>query len=166
MAATVEIKLAQAEDAGAILRFLRQATIESDAVMIPHLERVTTNEEEKNITVINDSNDCIILLAVLEQEIVGMVTVMRLAKQPEVGELGVVVEKQYWHQEIGQLLVDEAEYWFVNYSSLRRLTLDVFTDNVPAINLYRKMNFTVREHRIVSGRQALQMDFKFTKTDE
>lgn len=160
MAEEVEIKLATPASATAILSFLHQATTESDAVNIPHLEKVTTKEERENIQVINDSDDCIILLAVLGEEIVGIVTVMRLAEQPQVGELGVIVAKKYWHQGIGQLLVDEAEYWFANYSSLTGLTLDVFEDNVPAINLYKKMNFVVREHLLVSGRKALQMDFK------
>ena len=135
MSETVEIKLAEPENAAAILNFLRQAATESDAVTIPHLEKITAKEEFKNIQIINGVNDCIILLA-------------------------VIVAKKYWHQGIGQLLVDEAEYWFVNYSSLVRLTLDVFEDNVPAINLYRKMNFVVREHRLVSGRKALQMDYR------
>ena len=56
--------------------------------------------------------------------------------------------------------MSEAESWTANYSSLAQLSLDVFEDNVPAINFYRKMNFVVREHRLVSGRKALQMDYR------
>lgn len=41
MSETVEIKLAEPENAAAILNFLRQAATESDAVTIPHLEKVT-----------------------------------------------------------------------------------------------------------------------------
>ena len=160
MSETVKIKLAEPEDAAVILNFLRQAATESDAVTIPHLERVTAKEERENIQIINSVDDCIMLLAVFEKEIVGMVTIMRLPNETQMGELGVIVAKKYWHQGIGQLLVDEAEYWFANYSSLALLTLDVFEDNVPAINLYRKMNFVVREHRLVSGRKALQMDYR------
>lgn len=160
MTDTVEVKLASPENAQAVLEFLRQSATESDAVEIPHLDKVTVKEEQENIRVINQSDDCVILLAVLGKELVGMVTVMRLADQPQVGELGVIVAKKYWHQGIGQLLVDEAEYWYVHYSSLSHLTLDVFEDNVPAINLYRKMNFVVRTHTKVDGRAALQMDFR------
>ena len=160
MTDTVEVKLASPENAQAVLEFLRQSATESDAVEIPHLDKVTVKEEQENIRVINQSDDCVILLAVLGKELVGMVTVMRLADQPQVGELGVIVAKKYWHQGIGQLLVDEAEYWYVHYSSLSRLTLDVFEDNVPAINLYRKMNFVVRTHTKVDDRAALQMDFR------
>lgn len=163
MSETVKVKLAEVDDAPAILEFLRQAKTESDAVTIPHLEKVTGSQEAENIKIINESDDCIILLATLGTQIVGLVTVMRLSDEPATGELGVIVAEKYWHQGIGQLLVDEAEYWFENYSSLKNLTLDVFEDNVPAIHLYRKMNFEVREHIRIGERSALQMDYRIKK---
>lgn len=159
MADTVKIKLAEPKDASKVLSFLRQAATESDAVTIPHLERVTVKEEQENIQVIDDSDDCVILLAILGDQIIGIVTVMRLAEKTEMGELGVIVAQKYWHQGIGQLLVDEAQYWYSNYSSLSGLVLDVFEDNLPAINLYRKMNFVVQKHVQIAGRPALLMTY-------
>lgn len=159
MADTVKIKLAEPKDASKVLSFLRQAATESDAVTIPHLERVTVKEEQENLQVIDDSDDCVILLAILGDQIIGIVTVMRLAEKPEMGELGVIVAQKYWHQGIGQLLVDEAQYWYSNYSSLSGLVLDVFEDNLPAINLYRKMNFVVQKHVQIAGRPALLMTY-------
>lgn len=159
MADTVKIKLAEPKDASKVLSFLRQAATESDAVTIPHLERVTVKEEQENLQVINDSDDCVILLAILGDQIIGIVTVMRLAEKPEMGELGVIVAQKYWRQGIGQLLVDEAQYWYSNYSSLSGLVLDVFEANLPAINLYRKMNFVVQKHVQIAGRPALLMTY-------
>ncbi|MBD7895182.1 GNAT family N-acetyltransferase [Limosilactobacillus sp. Sa3CUN2] len=159
MADTVKIKLAEPKEASKVLSFLRQAATESDAVTIPHLERVTVKEEQENLQVIDDSDDCVILLAILGDQIIGIVTVMRLAEKPEMGELGVIVAQKYWHQGIGQLLVDEAQYWYSNYSSLSGLVLDVFEDNLPAINLYRKMNFVVQKHVQIAGRPALLMTY-------
>ncbi|MBB1063265.1 GNAT family N-acetyltransferase [Limosilactobacillus fastidiosus] len=159
MADTVKIKLAEPKDASQVLNFLRKAASESDAVTIPHLERVTVKEEQKNLQVINDSDDCVILLAVLGDQIIGMVTVMRLTGKNEIGELGIIVAKKYWRHGIGQLLVDEAQYWYSNYSSLSGLVLDVFEDNLPAINLYRKMNFVVQKHVQIAGRPALLMTY-------
>ena len=159
MADTVKIKLAEPKDASKVLSFLRQAATESDAVTIPHLERVTVKEEQENLQVIDDSDDCVILLAILGDQIIGIVTVMRLAEKTEMGELGVIVAQKYWHQGIGQLLVDEAQYWYSNYSSLSGLVLDVFEDNLPAINLYRKMNFVVQKHVQIAGRPALLMTY-------
>ena len=44
MSETVEIKLAEPENAAAILNFLRQAETQSYAVTFPHLEKVTAKE--------------------------------------------------------------------------------------------------------------------------
>jgi Acetyltransferases, including N-acetylases of ribosomal proteins len=156
----VTIKLAGPEDAAKVLALLRQAATESNAVQVPHLLDVSLEQEAENIKVINQFDDCVVMLAMLGDEPVGIVTVMMLADHPEVGELGVVVEKKYWRNGIGQLLVDEAEYWFENYSSLKRLVLSVFTDNSPAIALYRKLHFKETGTTVEDGRPAIVMEYQ------
>ncbi|QZN93520.1 GNAT family N-acetyltransferase [Limosilactobacillus panis] len=156
----VTIKLAGPKDAAKVLAFLRQTATESNAVQVPHLLDVSLEQEADNIKMINQFDDCVVMLAMLDDEPVGIVTVMMLAEQPETGELGVVVEKKYWRNGIGQLLVDEAEYWFTHYSSLTRLVLAVFADNTPAIALYRKMHFKKTGTTIEDGRLALLMEYQ------
>lgn len=155
----VTIKLAGPEDAAKVLAFLRQTATESNAVQVPHLLDVSLEQEADNIKMINQFDDCVVMLAMLGDEPVGIVTVMMLADHPEVGELGVVVEKKYWRNGIGQLLVDEAEYWFENYSSLKKLVLSVFADNSPAIALYRKLHFEETGKTVEDGRPALVMEY-------
>ena len=159
MGAEVGIKLASSDDAERVLLFLQQAAKESDAILIPHLKQVTASQEAKNIDLINQFDDCVMMLAMLDDEVIGIVTVMVLADQPTTGELGVVVGKKYWRNGIGQLLVDEAEYWFENYSSLESLVLSVFSTNVAAIKLYQKMNFKIVSRKAEKGRAALQMQY-------
>lgn len=160
MADEVTIKLATADDARQVLTFLRKSATESDAILIPHLAEVTLDQEQRNIDMINAFDDCVIMLAMLGNQLVGIVTVMVLDKQPTVGELGVVVAKKYWHNGIGQLLVDEAEYWFENYSSLEKLVLTVFDTNFAAINLYRKLNFVETGRQEENGRTVLEMEYQ------
>ena len=76
MADDISIKLATSEDAAAVLQFLRATASESDAVLVPHLNEISEKTEAKNIDLINQFDDCVILLAMLGEEIVGMVTVM------------------------------------------------------------------------------------------
>lgn len=156
----VTIKLAGPEDAAKVLAFLRQTATESNAVQVPHLLDVSLEQEADNIKMINQFDDCVVMLAMLGDEPVGIVTVMMLADHPKVGELGVVVEKKYWRNGIGQLLVDEAEYWFENYSSLKKLVLSVFADNSPAIALYRKLHFEETGKTVEDGRPALVMEYQ------
>lgn len=158
--ADVQVKLATAEDAAGVLTLLRQAATESDAILVPHLADVTLDQERRNIDMINSFDDCVMLLAMLDSTPIGIVTVMVLEDQPTVGELGVVVAKPYWRNGIGQLLVDEAEYWFANYSSLDKLVLTVFETNQPAINLYRKLDFVETGREKDAGRPALRMEYQ------
>ena len=125
MADDISIKLATVGCRGCFA-ILRVTATESDAVLVPHLNEISEKTEAKNIDLINQFDDCVILLTMLGEEIVGMVTVMVLDHQPTTGELGVVVRKKYWRNGIGRLLVDEAEYWFNTYSSLENLVLTVF----------------------------------------
>ena len=85
MADEVHIKLATADDAAKVLDFLRQAATESDAVLIPHLADVTAEQERRNIEMINSFDDCVIMLAMLGNQPIGIVTVMVLEKQPNAG---------------------------------------------------------------------------------
>ncbi|MBD5806977.1 GNAT family N-acetyltransferase [Lactobacillus sp. 0.1XD8-4] len=160
MADEISIKLATSKDAEQVLKFLRETAMESDAVLIPHLNEVSQTEEARNIDLINQFDDCVMLLAMLEDEIVGMVTVMVLENQPTTGELGVIVRKKYWRNGIGRLLVDEAEYWFNTYSSLENLVLTVFEDNVAAIKLYHQLNFVDTGRTIEEGHRVIQMKYR------
>lgn len=157
MTEEINVTLATADDAPAVLHFLKQVATESNAVTIPHLDQVTVAQEQENIELINQFDDCVMLLAMKGTEPVGIVTVMMLEEQPNVGELGVVVAQKYWRNGIGRLLVDEAEYWFENYSSLDKLVLTVFTDNQAAINLYKQLHFVVTKTTKEAGRAALEM---------
>ena len=95
MAGAVKLKLATADDAAGVLSLLRQAATESDAILVSHLADVTLEQERRNIDMINSFDDCVIMLAMLGDQPVGIVTVMVLEDQPTVGELGVVVARRY-----------------------------------------------------------------------
>lgn len=137
----IRVRVAERADASRLLTFLRQAATESQAILLPGLDKVTVKEEAIRLASVADRNDCLILLACLGEEIVGVLTIMHLADQPGVGELGVIVAKDYWHQGIGRLLVDESQYWYENYSILDELMLTVFTTNQWAIKLYQDLGF-------------------------
>lgn len=141
MSDEVTLKVAEFDDAAAILQLLRQINSETNVVMIPNLDRISVADEEVNLKEISQRSDCFALLAVWQQVPVGIVTVTKLEGPDNAGELGVAVLKKYWSQGIGSLLVDEAIYWFENFSSLEHLVLDVFSDNQRAIHLYKKYGF-------------------------
>ena len=137
----VTLKVPALEDASSVLKLLQQINNETIVVMIPHLDKISVADEEVSLEEINERSDCFVLLAVLKQVPVGIVTITKLDGQDNAGELGVAILKKYWLQGIGSLLIDEAIYWFENFSSIEHLVLDVFSDNQRAIHLYEKFIF-------------------------
>lgn len=137
----VTLKVPELTDAAAVLQLLQQINSETSVVMIPNLDQISIADEEVSLEEISERSDCFVLLAIFRQIPVGIVTVTKLDGPDNAGELGVAVLKKYWSQGIGSLLVDEATYWFENFSSLEHLVLDVFSDNQRAIRLYQKFGF-------------------------
>ena len=95
MTETVGIKLATPDDAQAILNLLKQLSQESAAILVPHLDTLTVEQEAYSLYDINDSTDSLILLAQYRNHPIGIVTIMELADRPQVGELGVAVLKDF-----------------------------------------------------------------------
>ncbi len=139
----VTLKLAGQTDAKRVLSFLRQAAQETNVILIPHLESVNESVEALNLKAIAQQGDALVLLACLEAEVIGMLTIMPLPDHQQAGELGIVVLKDYWHQGIGSLLIDEALYWYQNYAPLEHLVLDVFKSNSRALRLYQHYGFAI-----------------------
>ena len=86
------------------------------------------------------------LVACLEQEVVGQLDLYTFPHKPRrrhVGQIGMAVRDDQQGQGIGTTLmhaaVDLADTWL----NLRRLELEVFVDNIPAVRLYKKCGFTV-----------------------
>lgn len=137
----VKLKVADVTDAGKVLQLLRQINQETKVVMIANLDTLSIADEEVALAEINQRSDCFLLLAVQGDQPVGIVTVTKIDDGANAGELGVAVLKEFWSLGIGSLLVEEAIYWFENFSSLSHLVLDVFQDNERARRLYEKRGF-------------------------
>jgi putative acetyltransferase len=86
-----------------------------------------------------------LLVAVVDDRVVGNLglEVEQTDRRRDVASLGMSVHDDYQHQGIGTALmramVDLADNWL----GLRRIELEVWTDNAPAIHLYDKFGFVV-----------------------
>ncbi len=88
------------------------------------------------------------IVAVLDGHIVGSADVFRgKGRRAHVGHLGICVHDAHHGRGIGSALmaalIDTADNWL----ALRRLELEVYVDNAPAIRLYKKFGFEVEGTR-------------------
>jgi putative acetyltransferase len=89
--------------------------------------------------------DGFVLVAVVDGRVVGNLGlhVHPSPRRRDVGEFGMSVHDDFQGRGIGSALlaamVDLADNWL----GLRRLEMEVWTDNAPAIHLYQKFGFVI-----------------------
>lgn len=83
------------------------------------------------------------LVAVVDQHVVGMISLRRRAPstRSHVAGLGMMVHTDYWGQGIGSQLMAEALDLADRWLNLKRVELQVHTDNPAALHLYEKFGF-------------------------
>ncbi|MCH5464498.1 GNAT family N-acetyltransferase [Levilactobacillus tujiorum] len=141
MSEDVTIRLPGAADAVALLALLERLQQESDTFSLADADDpISAAQEAEQLEQIKLSSKHLLLVACLGRQLLGVLSISP-TPQGNVGELGIAVEKTYWHLGIGTALVDEALYWADTASSLQAVGLIVQTRNVAAVKLYEKMGF-------------------------
>src|SRR5262245_27067580 len=86
------------------------------------------------------------LVACAENEVVGALDVYTFPTRPRrrhVGQIGMAVRDDWQGHGVGRALmqaaIDLADKWL----NLQRLELEVYTDNEPAVRLYKKCGFVI-----------------------
>lgn len=85
------------------------------------------------------------LLACVEEEVVGNLglTQPNSPRRRHVGQIGMAVRDDWQGRGIGTALMQAAVDLADNWLNLSRLELEVYTDNEPAIKLYKKFGFEI-----------------------
>ncbi|MBI5824116.1 MAG: GNAT family N-acetyltransferase [Chloroflexi bacterium] len=84
------------------------------------------------------------LLACVEDEIVGQLGLHTFPHNPRrrhVGQIGMAVRDDWQGKGVGSALMQAAVDLADNWLNLSRIELEVYTDNEPAIHLYKKFGF-------------------------
>ena len=101
------------------------------------------------------------LVACAGEKVVGNVTLNVLARprRRHAGDLGIVVREGWHGQGVGTALMTAALELADGWLQLRRVELTVFTDNAPAIRLYKKFGFVLEgTHKEYAFRDGVFVD--------
>jgi putative acetyltransferase len=86
------------------------------------------------------------LVACVEAEVVGQLGLHTSPNRPRrrhVGQIGMAVRDDWQGKGVGSALMQAAIELADKWLNLRRLEIEVFVDNEPAIRLYEKFGFTI-----------------------
>lgn len=140
------LRKAQTSDAAAIVAYLQNIADESDFLSFGKGEfTITPKEEEKYIVSVDKSDNQLVLVAEIDGEIAGVLTISANVKprMRHIGVLGISVQKKHWNQGIGHILLQEMIRWAESGKVLRKINLLVSCENERAIHLYKKYGFEI-----------------------
>jgi len=84
------------------------------------------------------------LVAEVEVRVVGMLTLEAgQGRRAHVGRIGMMVHDDFQSRGVGTALMAAAIDLGENWLGLHRIELEVYTDNEPALALYRKFGFEI-----------------------
>lgn len=138
------IRNATAQDAKDVLSAFKKVREETNFLLSYPDEKGFSIEEEKSfLNRIEESASEAELCAFVGDVIVGLAGVSAIGTMEKIShraQLGVSIEKDFWHLGIGSALTT-ASIECATKAGYRQLELEVVADNINAIALYRKMGF-------------------------
>jgi putative acetyltransferase len=148
----ITIRKAEPSDAEAIWKCYTAPLVVRNTLQLPYRSLESVRD-----LLTKGGEGAYILVAVIDGEVVGMIGLHTFSR-PRVNhraEIGMMVRDDWQGKGVGkammQAVIDLADKWL----NLARIELTVFTDNEPAIALYRKFGFeiegTLRKHAFRDG---------------
>jgi putative acetyltransferase len=86
------------------------------------------------------------IVACIDDQVVGHLNIHTSPDRPRrrhAGQIGMVVRDDFQGQGVGTALLQAAIDLADNWLNLRRLELEVYTDNEPAVRLYARAGFAI-----------------------
>ncbi|MGT2771585.1 GNAT family N-acetyltransferase [Streptococcus marimammalium] len=142
----IDFSVAQSNDAHSLIAFLNHVGKQTDYMTLDETgTKMSLSEMTTFIQESQNAQNKLCILAKANQGIIGILNISNDSHErvAHIGELFIVIDKDYQGYGLGQLLMEEAMDWAKNYSQLRRLELTVQKRNLVAIHLYQKFGFII-----------------------
>lgn len=124
-------------DDSALVKLIGKVTKETDFITVSSVPN--QQQIKESIDQIYDSNFNELVGAFIDDVLIGY---GRIDFHDDISELGIVVEKKYWHFGIGTEIIKFLLSWFKEVSPQAKLYLEVKKENSRAIKLYEYLGFS------------------------
>ncbi len=134
------IRHSEKEDIPGIKTILEQPSCINNTMQLPFQ---TIESVEKRFGSMPD--DLFSLVAIVEEQVVGQVGLKTLPmpRRKHVASVGLVVHEEFRGNGIGYKLLESAIDFAENWLAIKRIEIEVYSDNEIAISLYKKLGFIV-----------------------
>ncbi|MBL1223771.1 GNAT family N-acetyltransferase [Enterococcus sp. BWR-S5] len=142
----IEITIREAipDDAAQVARVLQQVGGETPYLVMDGKGAAFDVEEmAHNFADLYASENNVLMVAIIDEQIVGTASVSASAKKrmEHLGEVGISILKEYWGFGLGYAMMMALVDWASESGVIRRLELTVQERNTRAIKLYEKVGF-------------------------
>lgn len=144
------------ENAEELIHYSKKIFYSTDQVLTtPEEYTITVENEITWIKNINDNPNSLLLIAKLNNDIIGFLFFIPNSKKKtsHTGEFGINVHPNYQRLGIGKELVETLLKWATQNKQIEKVVLQVFATNKNAIELYRKIGFIEEGRHIKAIKQ-------------
>jgi len=138
------VREAMVSDTGSLIKYVKQVADETNYLTFDSSEfNKTISQEAEIIQASLDSPNHLFLVALLEEQIIGILTLGGSHKRRlrHVVDFGVSVLKDHWGKGVGNHLIQTMISWGQNNPVVKKISLKVQCANHAAISLYEKYGF-------------------------
>jgi putative acetyltransferase len=150
----LQIRRAEPDDYSAIHEMFNSPKVFPSTLQLPYPSR-----EQWRRRLAEPPEGTYNLVAVVNDRVVGMLSVHTFPNRPRrhhVGAIDIGIHEEWQGKGIGTALMRAGLELADNWLNIRRLELEVYTDNEPAIHLYERFGFEreglLRQHAFRDGR--------------
>lgn len=140
------IREAEGEDAGDLIRYIRQVAGETDYLTFgPDEFDLSVEEQRRMLEEYRQSPRNLFLVAEVDGVIVAALD-LRTSNRKRIrhaGTFGISVARDYWGQGIGSACLKAMIDWAKATGEIRKINLKVRKDHLKAIALYQQIGFAV-----------------------
>lgn len=137
----VKIRAMEKEDYAAWYEIRNLPKVCANTMAIPY---ISMESAKKNVELALENKEARFLVAEVDGKIVGFASIHFMkGRRRHIAGIGMMVHDDFHGRGIGtklmEALIDLADNWY----NIRRIQLEVYVDNEPAIKLYKKFGFEI-----------------------
>jgi RimJ/RimL family protein N-acetyltransferase len=141
----INIRTGKLEDAESLLEISNSIISEGKyfITVVEELEKKSLKQEEQQIQALLENDNETLIVAEVDEMVVGSIVFRshKLKRLSHTGSISMSINRHFRGMRVGTLLLTAILEWATKHPNIEKVSLGVFSTNLRAISLYKKMGF-------------------------